>query len=135
MEPVTTAIIAALSAGAASGITDVAKKAIADAYNGLKALINRKFGDNKKITDAIDALQANPESDGRRQVLAEELNTVKASAEPELLNAAQSLIDLVKALPQGGQYIQSAQGTGIAQASGGSTASVTMTGFPERKAG
>jgi hypothetical protein len=134
MEPIA-AIIAALSAGAASGATDVTKKAITDAYNGLKALIKRKFGDNKRVSDAIDSLQANPESEGRRLVLAEELNGVKAGAEPELLNAAQSLLELVRALPQGGQYIQSAQGTGIAQASGGSTASVTMAGTPERKVG
>ena len=35
MEPVTTAIIAALAVGAASGVTDAAQKAIMDGYEGL----------------------------------------------------------------------------------------------------
>jgi hypothetical protein len=44
MEPITTAIIAALTAGAASGLTEAAKKSISDAYSGLKTLIKKKFG-------------------------------------------------------------------------------------------
>src|SRR4051794_33978936 len=116
MEPVSTAIIAALSAGAASGVTDVAKKAIVEGYNDLKTLISKKFGTNTDVTEAIAELQAKPESPGRQQTVAEELNAVHASTDPELLHAAQSLLELIKALPQGEQHIQHAVGTGIAQA-------------------
>jgi hypothetical protein len=42
MEPVTTAILAAIAAGATAGLTDTAKTAIGDAYAGLKALLRRK---------------------------------------------------------------------------------------------
>ena len=132
MEPITAAIIAALTAGAASGITEAAKKAISDGYSGLKALINKKFGGKSDVTDAIEKLQAKPESPGRQQTLAEELKAINASADPELLGAAQSLLELIKAVPHGDQHIQNAVGTGIAQADRGSTASVSFASRPPK---
>jgi hypothetical protein len=133
MEPITTAIIAALTAGAASGLTEAAKKSISDAYIGLKALIEKKFGGKSDVADAIDKLEAKPESAGRRQTLTEELTATDAAADPELFGAAQSLLELVKALPQGEQHIQSAIGTGIAQADRGSTASVSFVPSPTKR--
>jgi hypothetical protein len=133
MEPITAAIIAALTAGAASGVTEAAKKAISDGYSGLKALINKKFGGKSDVTDAIEKLQAKPESPGRQQTLAEELKATNASADPELLSAAQSLLELIKTLPQGEQHIQNAVGTGIAQADRGSIASVNFGAAPPPK--
>jgi hypothetical protein len=134
MDPVTAAIIAALSAGAASGATDVAKKAVVEGYEGLKALLKKKFGSNSDAADALEKLQAKPDSQGRRETLAEELRAANATGDPELARSAQSLLELVKALPQGEKYIQQvAHGTGIAQASGGSTASVNMSGWPGTK--
>jgi len=132
MDPVTIAIIAALSAGAASGVTDVAKKAIVDGYEGLKALLKKKFGSNSDAADALDKLEAKPDSAGRRETLAEELKAVNASSEPELLGAAQALLELIKALPQGEQHIQVAQGTGIAQADRGGAATVKIFRSPSK---
>jgi hypothetical protein len=129
---VTNAIVAALSAGAVAGATDTAKSAIADAYQGLKSLVMKKFGHDSDAAEAIDKLEAKPDSDGKKQVLAEELNAVNSSSDPELVSAAQSLLALIKALPQGEKHIQFAQGTGIAQADRGSTATVTMN-TPLRK--
>ena len=127
MDPLTTSIIAAITAGAATGATDVAKKAIADGYDALKGLIKKKFGGNSQVVDAMDKLQAKPDSAGRRETLAEEIREIKAAEQPELLAAAGSLLELIKAMPNGEQHIQQvAQGTGIAQASGGSTASVNI---------
>jgi hypothetical protein len=133
MDPVTVAIIAALSAGAKSGVTDAAKKAIVDGYEGLKALLKKKFGSNSDVADAIDKLQAKPDSPGRRETVAEELKAANADAQPELLCAAESLLELIKALPQGEQHIQVAHGTGIAQADRGSTATVKIFGLPSKK--
>jgi hypothetical protein len=133
MEPITAAIIAALTAGAASGVTEAAKKAISDGYSGLKALINKKFGGKSDVTDAIEKLQVKPESPGRQQTLAEELKAINASADPELLGVAQSLLELIKAVPQGEQHIQKAVGTGIAQADRGSTASVSFAAPPPKR--
>ena len=129
MEPITAAIIAALTAGAASGLTEATKKAINDGYSGLKALISKKLAGKGDIIDAIGKLEAKPESPGRQQTLDEELKAANASADPELSAAAQSLLELIKAMPHGEQHIQNAVGTGIAQADRGSTASVCFAVF------
>ena len=44
MDPITTAIVAALTVGATSGITDTAKTMITDTYQRLKSLLHNKFG-------------------------------------------------------------------------------------------
>jgi hypothetical protein len=129
---VANAIVAALSAGAVAGTTDTAKSAIADAYEGLKSLIKKKFGQDSDSADAIDNLEAKPDSDGRKKTLAEELEAVNPASDPELVSAAQSLLALIKALPQGEKHIQVARGTGIAQADRGSTATVTMHAPPRK---
>ncbi len=131
--PLRAAIIAALSASAASGVSDITKKAIVDGYNGLKALVTKKFGTNNEATTAIQKLETKPESLGRQQTLAEELQASGAAADPELLTAAQSLLELIKSLPTGEQHIQHAAGTGIAQADRGSTASVTFAPSPTKE--
>jgi hypothetical protein len=129
---VANAIVAALSAGAVAGTTDTAKSAIADAYQGLKSLIKKKFGDHSEAAEAIDKLEAKPDSDGRKKTLVEELEAVNSASDPELVSAAQSLLVLIRALPQGEKHIQVAQGTGIAQADRSSTATVTMHAPPKK---
>lgn len=122
------AIVAAVSAGAVAGAKDTTKSAIADAYQGLKSLIKAKFGHKSEAAEAIDKLEAKPDSNGKKQVLVEELRAVNSAADPELVSAAQSLLALVRALPQGEKHVQVADGTGIAQADRGGTATVTMSG-------
>jgi hypothetical protein len=126
------AIIAAIAAGAASGATDVAKKALVDSYAGLKSLITKKFGGDSTAASAIKLLEAKPDSADRKQTLGEELESVNAGSDPELAAAAQALIALVRALPQGEKHIQFAQGQGIAQADRGSTATVTYYAPPKK---
>jgi hypothetical protein len=131
-EAITNAILAALSAGAATGVTDTTKKAIADAYVGLKSIIKAKFGRDSEAAVAIDKLEARPDSEGRRRTLSEELKAVNAVSDPDLASAAQSVLELIRALPEGEKHIQFAQGSGIAQADRGSTASVTMSAPPTK---
>jgi hypothetical protein len=101
MDPITTALISAVAAGAGSGATDIAKKAIAEDYEDLKALLKSKFGHNSRTADAIEKFQDTPDSPKRQDTL-QELKAVNASADPELMSAAQSLLELINALPQGG---------------------------------
>lgn len=122
MDPITTAILAALAAGAA----DIGKKVIPDAYEGLKALIRRKFGSESELAQAVDKLEKNPNSAGRKETLREEVQTVKADQDPEILAAAQALLEQIKSQPGGEQHIQMAIGSYIAQADRGSTASVNV---------
>jgi len=39
MDPITTAIVAALTLGATGGLTDTAKTAVSEAYQGVKVLL------------------------------------------------------------------------------------------------
>ena len=100
MEPITF-IVTALAAGAAAGLTASAENAIKEAYAGIKALIQRKFG-------GVDlaVLESKPESATRRGVVAEELTEAGAAQDQELLQAAERLMQLIQQrAPQVGQVI------------------------------
>ena len=129
MEPITTAIVAAIAAGVAAGATDVAKQAIVDAYNGIKQLIARKFGPQSDVAAAIEGLEKRPDSEARKATLQEEVALAKANDDPEIVQAAAKLIDLLKQTAGGEklvQTVQTATGSNIAQAASGSTATVTV---------
>lgn len=110
MDPVTTAIVAALSAGAASGITESGKKAIVDAYEALKNKLKKKFGEESKVVEAVRQLEEEPKSEGRKLVLAEGVSATQAGKDPEISQAAEDLLNRVRTLPGGGQYIAVAIG-------------------------
>src|SRR5215469_11569836 len=126
MDPITAAIIAALTAGALSGLTDTSRKLIADAYTGLKSLLLKKFGGQSPVVQSVTNLEARPESPNRQGVVQEEVQAAKADQDPDLLQAAQSLLEEIKAQPGGEQHIQNAIGSYIAQADHGSTATVNV---------
>src|ERR1035438_1097368 len=114
MDPITAAIIAALAAGAASGATDIAKKAVGDAYDGLKGLIQRKFGGRNEVAKAMDGLQAHPTSEGKKLVLDEEVKAAKVSSDPDVASAAKSLLEMLKAMPGGDHTVVTTTGIGNA---------------------
>ncbi|HEY4035843.1 MAG TPA: hypothetical protein VGL94_17950 [Ktedonobacteraceae bacterium] len=95
MDPITTAIVAALSTGAISGITDTAKAAVNDGYNKLKGLLSKKHGEGSEVVQAIDRLEAKPKSQGYQQVLQEEIAAVKAEQDDEIIAAAKQILILV----------------------------------------
>jgi hypothetical protein len=53
MDPVSTAIIAAATAGVLDGVKNTAGTALADAYAGLRGLIVRKFGADAPVVTAL----------------------------------------------------------------------------------
>ena len=110
MDPITAAIVAALAAGAVSGASKVAEQAISDAYGKLKELLGKKFGAKSKVVKAVKELEANPKSEARKAVVKEELSTVKAHKDTDLLKAAQVLMKAIKAKPGGEQIVQMAMG-------------------------
>ncbi len=132
MDPITTAIVAALSAGAISGLTETSKTAITDAYARLKTLLTKKFGGESDVVHAVNEVEAKPDSAGRKATLQEEIAAVKADQDQEVLHAAQALLQLLQASPEGGQHVQTATGSYIAQADRGSSASVNIGREPER---
>lgn len=126
MDPVTTAIVAAITAGVASGLPKVAENAIADSYEALKNLIKEKFGKKSKVVKAVDRLEEKPESDGRKLILQGEVADAKVDQDPEILKVVQSLLKLIESQPNGGRFIQQATGNYIAQAGPGATATVKV---------
>lgn len=97
MDPITTTILAALVAGVTAGATDVGKKAIVDAYEGLKAVIKRKFGEQNKLNEAIASLESTPESEGRKLTLQEEIAEKQADQDEEILAAVKKLEEKLEA--------------------------------------
>jgi hypothetical protein len=126
MDPITAAIVGAVAAGALSGLTEASKTAIADAYHQLKALLTKKFGGESDVVHAVNEVEAKPDSAGRKATLQEEITTAKADQDQEVLHAAQALLQLLQATPEGGQHMQTATGSYIAQADRGSSASVNV---------
>jgi len=120
MDPITTAILAAISAGAISGVTKAGEHIIVDAYGKLKELLGKKFGAKSKVVKAVKDLEANPKSEARKAVMKEEVVAAKADQDKDLLQAAQALLKSVKALPGGTQIIQTAIGDQNIQIAGDS---------------
>lgn len=118
MDPISTAILAAIAAGAMAGTKKVGEQVMADAYNQLKELLKKKFGPKSSVVLAVKDLEANPKSAARREVVKEEIAAAKADHDAELLQIAQSLLKGVKGLPGGEQIIQTALGDQNIQISG-----------------
>ena len=126
MDPVTTAIVAALAAGATSGVTEAGKKAIVDAYEALKTLLKKKFGHESELVKSVESLETRPDSTSRKNVLQEEVIAAKADQDPDILQTAQALLNQISTQPDGLKHIQHAAGSYIAQADRGSSASVNV---------
>ena len=66
MDPVTSAIIAAITAGALGGMTEASKNMISDAYERLKKIMKKRFGNKSEVVQAIKTLEKKPDSAGRK---------------------------------------------------------------------
>ena len=126
MDPVT-ALLSALVAGAAAGVSEAGKKLVVDGYGALKAALTAKFGAESGLAGAPEGLERNPGSQGRKQTLDEEIAAAKADEDPELVELARALLERIESQPGGAQHIQNAVGNYIAQADRGATATVTVT--------
>ena len=101
MDPITAAIVAALPALASELITSGLK----DAYEGLKAVIWRKFGESSQVSKAVDALEADPSSKGQAAVLQEKVAVARATEDPDVMNALAELVNALKEAKIGGKTI------------------------------
>lgn len=90
MEPISF-IVTALTLGIAAGLKPTATQAVQDAYAGLKSLIQRKFENVP-----LDLLEAKPDNVTRQKVVAEELETAGAGQDKEILQQAQTLVEIVE---------------------------------------
>lgn len=133
MDPISLAIIGGLASGAAGATAAPAMAMLAEKYQNLKDGLKLAFGAGSDLAGALDGLENNPESDGRRAVLAEEMEKAGAQQNQEIVAAAQALLDAIKEQPGGEQALQIAMGNNIAQADRGSTATVNVNSPDKNK--
>jgi cobyrinic acid a,c-diamide synthase len=127
MDPITTAIVAALAAGVSSGVTEMGKRIIVDAYEALKAMLKKKLGEQSRVVKSVEFLEAEPGSQASKALVQEAVAASKAEQDPDILQAARILLTQIHTQPGGEQHIQTAIGSYIAQADRGSTATVNVT--------
>jgi hypothetical protein len=108
MDPVTLAIVAAITAGVTAEGPKVVEKAILDAYEGLKSLIKGKSSD-QKVPKAIADVETEPEFKPYQEALKQRIETAQVNKDPEVLTAADTLLKLLKDKPTGAQAIQHVQ--------------------------
>lgn len=95
MDPVTSALVNSIMSGAATGLAAAAGMAATDAYNGFKALLQRKFGHDSALLKSVQELEQNPDSKARKAVVEEEVAKSGAHCDEELLAAAGKLLELL----------------------------------------
>jgi hypothetical protein len=91
MDPISL-IVTALITGAAAALKPTTEHAIKDAYAGLKALIQRKYGHVD-----VAMLETDPASKARQAVVKEDLEKTGAGQDEELLRQAKALFDAIQA--------------------------------------
>jgi hypothetical protein len=88
MDIVTPTVIAALSM--------LSESVIKDGYEKLKNALTRKRDDSEGLVKAIKLLEEKPESDGRREMLREEVQTSKVYLDDEVVQAAKALSEQLR---------------------------------------
>ncbi|MBN3923944.1 hypothetical protein [Nostoc sp. NMS4] len=89
MEPISI-IIAALGAGAIAATKDTAGTAVKDAYQGLKALIKKKFESEPKAQMVLEEHETDPET--YEAPLKKKLAEAGVDQDAEIIKAAQELL-------------------------------------------
>ena len=101
MDPITTTILAALGVMG----SELIKSGVKDAYDNLKAVIRRKWGEAAPISKAITAIEEDPQSKAQAAVLEEKVAAVKATADAEVAQALQKLVQQLKTEGIGGAAV------------------------------
>ena len=105
MDPITTTILAALGVMG----SEVIKSGVKDAYDNLKAVIRRKWGETAPISKAITAIEEDPQSKAQAGVLEEKVAAVKATADAEVAQALHKLVEQLKTEGTGAETVAKIQ--------------------------
>ena len=119
MDPVTL-IVTALGAGAGAGLKDTASAAINDAYQGLKALVRKRFAGRPVAEVALTEHETAPVI--WQAPLTAELTKAGAATDETLIAAAQALMTLIDAAgSRSGKYTVDLRGSQGVQLGDGNT--------------
>jgi hypothetical protein len=88
MDIVTPAVIA--------GLSMLSESVIKDAYDKLKNTLASKFNQKSDLMKAIGLLEEKPESQGRREILREELHAANAHLDADVVQAAEALYEQIR---------------------------------------
>jgi hypothetical protein len=80
-------IVGAFAAGALAKVGEIGGRTVADAYDGLRALVVRKLGKS----GAVQSVEDEPRSEAAQAALAEALANAGLAADPELVQRAKAL--------------------------------------------
>ncbi|GHO76355.1 hypothetical protein KSD_41260 [Ktedonobacter sp. SOSP1-85] len=132
MDPIST-VEAALTAGAVASAQPLAGQALKDVYQGLKALIVRRYGDKPKVQETLKEHEEDPETFAKP--LQKALRTAQVENDEEILEAAQHLMTLIQQQQVGtNNYNIQNSGTVQGQIIDGKNHTITMKfGEPPRK--
>src|SRR5579863_9136548 len=128
MDPITVAIVAALTVGATSGLSETTKALITDAYQSLKNLIKKKVSEKSHLITSIEVLETKPQSVGRQHTLNEDITEAQLDHDQDILQAAHRLYSLIQDESNGEQHLQHIIGNynAIVQGSGNATVNVNQ---------
>jgi hypothetical protein len=101
MDPITTTILAVLQIIG----SEVVKSGVKDAYDSLKVVIHRRWGEAAPISKAISALEEDPSSKAQAAVLEEKVAAVKATDDAEVAQAIHKLVEEMKKRGIGGEAV------------------------------
>lgn len=94
MDPISTAIMAALATGVVGKAAESGNNVpTVEAYNALKTALRQKYGATSDLVDAVEKLEKKPTSVGRKEVLKEEVAAAKADEDRDLLAIVHTLLD------------------------------------------
>lgn len=123
MDPITTAIVTALGAGAGKALGD---RGVKDAYDKVKSLLGRLFGKGSDVAQAVEAVEADPAAEGSHLVLAGQVMNSGAHQNDELVRAAKELLAAIEASGGTTTNTQTIRGTNVAATQGGGDATVNV---------
>jgi len=112
MDPITLALVSALSAGLASGVTKIGESVVGDAYQALKTALGKRFGKKSEMLKAVKNLEADPGSIHTQQALSRSVRNAEADRDREILRLAENLNKTVINITQsaGDNAVQIGQG-------------------------
>jgi hypothetical protein len=125
MDPISF-IVAALVAGAVEAAKPLAVQAVKDAYEGLKALIVRKFA---RSSTPLQGVEERPTSESRQNALKEELAEAGADRDAEVSNALRNLVAMLQQhAPQSVAHLTATVSGGISVQGGTFQGPVSLAG-------
>jgi hypothetical protein len=106
MDPVTTAIVAAVLAEADEDelLEDDDKEEIVDAYDDLVVILEEEYASDSKLIEAIYQLE-DEDTAAHRQTVHQEVKIAQADRNPAIVQMAQTLLDTISRQPNGDQII------------------------------